>query len=140
MFTHGGLSESDALHWNKDTYLRLGRVVFLLTSKDAADRREGYCEFFALRRSFMAAEWDEQIKRLDEFRKERGHRSLSEIVAEAMGQMVEHGRTLPAAQECAEMPAGETIVPKSETVRPAIEPMWPRCETKREAVEQLSLF
>lgn len=92
-FTHGGLPEPGAWHWNKETYQKLGHIVFLLNSGDQRERYSGYCEFFSMRRMFMSQEWDAQIKRIDDFREEKGHKAISEIVNDARGQMIDHGTT-----------------------------------------------
>jgi hypothetical protein len=103
-FTHGGLPETRALHWNEATYQKLGHIVFLLNSVDPRERQTGYCEFFAMRRMFMLNEWDDQIKRIDAFRAEKGHKEISEIVNDSRRQLVDFGRMMKAYPENPAMP------------------------------------
>jgi hypothetical protein len=123
-FTHGGLPEDQAWHWNNDTYQKLGHIVFLLNSNDSRERQNGYNEFFAMRRMFMSHEWDAQIKCIDDFRKEKGHKPIHEIVALARSQMIDFGHTLPE-------PQGNPAIPQE----PRTEPQRVKTEC-----EQLSLF
>jgi hypothetical protein len=103
-FTHGGLIPSEAWHWNKETYQKLGHVVFLITDSRPEKQREGYQCFFALRRFFLPDEWQSQIDRVDEFRKERLRPSLSEIIARVQQELIKNGTEKIAYQSGRDMP------------------------------------
>jgi hypothetical protein len=133
-FTHGGLPESKAWHWNHETYQKLGHIVYLLTSGDQRERQTGYCEYFAMRRQFMSKEWDDQIKRIDEFREEKGHCPLSDLAHRAGQCLVKRDPTPPAE-------AANRVMPEySQTEHSTIEN--PASVTTAQPIEceQLSLF
>lgn len=80
-YTHGGIPEAEALHWNKETYQRLGKIIFHLTKGDAGSRRRGYIEYHEFHRHFMKDEWESKIRDLEIFRAANGNKSIADILS-----------------------------------------------------------
>ena len=129
MTTHGGLPDSEALHWDGDTYHKMGVIVYLLMSGNSKKAAEGYREFYELKRLFMAEEFDRLINSLDDFRREKNMVTLSAMVEAVGNKIVESGEIKSIDSQPEDLP-----VWKPEPVA------YAQVAIKKEKVEQMSLF
>lgn len=129
MTTHGGLPDADALHWDGGTYHKIGVIVYLLMSGNAKKAQEGYWEFHALKRMFMAEEFDRMINSLDDFRREKNMITLSAVVEAVGKKIVESGEVKSIDQQPEDLPAWNP--------EPVV---YATAAIKKEKVEQMSLF
>ncbi|MFA5166826.1 MAG: hypothetical protein WC449_06075 [Candidatus Paceibacterota bacterium] len=127
--THGGLPEVDALHWDGSTYHKIGVIVYLLMSGNSKKAAEGYREFHALKRMFMAEEFDRMISSLDDFRREKNMVTLSAMVEAVGNKIVESGEVKSIDQQPEDLPAWK---PEPVVCAPVA--------IKKEKVEQMDLF
>lgn len=87
-YTHGGLPEDQAKHWDKETYQELGRIVVKLATGTAIEQHEAQKDYWRLKRYFMADEFDSMISRLDEFRVERGFIPVETMIGNVTEQVI----------------------------------------------------
>jgi hypothetical protein len=132
MMTHGGLPESEALHWNDETRQQIGQVVFMLVAGSKDKSKQGYIKFYQLKRKFMADEFDGFILRLDAHRKEKGFTTLSDMVAAVGRKLIASGDTV----DFDEQPTGPV---EPEAVR-RYEIITPPLPVIHHEAEQMSLF
>jgi len=92
--THGGLPDEQTQHWDDDTRQQLGQVVFMVCAGSQDKARQGYIRFYQLKRLFNAAEFDQFVEELDEWRKREGHEPLLLIIKEIGDQMAKHGQVI----------------------------------------------
>lgn len=129
--THGGLPDSEALHWDGETYHKLGVIAYLLMSGNAKKAAEGYREFYELKRHFMVEEFDRLIESLDEFRREKGMITFSGMVETVGKKIVETGTVESVERHPYDLP--EKLIPQ-------VTPVFTPVPVKKETVEQMSLF
>jgi hypothetical protein len=75
-FTHGGIPETDAWHWDDRTEKILGQAIADLYSGSAESQRKGRIAFYELKRYFMLPEWNQYLFRLDQYRVGIGHKPV----------------------------------------------------------------
>jgi hypothetical protein len=126
-YTHGGLPEDQAKHWDKETYQELGRIVVKLATGTAIEQHEAQKDYWRLKRYFMAEEFDTLINRLDEYRVERGFTPIGIMIDNVAEQIVANKKVVEP---------NETLpdIPKS------FEFEYVDVKPFGEAVEQMSLF
>lgn len=129
-FTIGGFPESEAYQWDAVTYQRLGNIVRLALSALPDKRREGYLQYYELRRYFMENTFECLIDDLDEYRARIGYRAFRLIVEDIGKEIVKKGTVETAQPEQVQMPPLHELVTrfKEDLTKPA------------ESCEQLSLF
>ncbi len=81
-YTIGGFPQSEAWEMTPARYKEFGEICVLLCSAKVQDRRRGNSRYYDFRRYFMKQFWDELISCLDIYRMHRGHKPISDIVAE----------------------------------------------------------
>ena len=125
--TFGGYPESEALHWDGKTYHKIGTIVYLLMSGNAKKAQAGYQEFFELKRHFMEDEFDATIKNLDDHRRDKGFKTLTEMVDLVGKKIVENGEVIDIEKQPEDIPtfSDSALVLATSAV---------------ESVEQMSLF
>lgn len=62
-FTSGGLPIEQALHWNEETYRRIGDIVYRLMSGNAASAQKAHNDFYEMRRHFIQQRHQSSPKR-----------------------------------------------------------------------------
>lgn len=132
--TFGGLPEAEAYHWTPEKYQEFGRIVFLICSAKAEDRRRGRNEFYEFKRHFMVYEFDEILDDLNDFRSRKGFKTIDALLQEIGDQLVEK-EVLPAQESHVDISDYVEVMER----RPKF------CDEKEKAffnqdVEQLSLF
>lgn len=133
--THGGFPEYEALHWNDETRQQLGQIVFLLVAGNGKKAKQGYIEFYQLKRQFMAEEFDGFVSQLDAHRKSKCFPLLRSMVDAVAGQIVAAGDTVDFYAQ----PVGPVEVPVAAPVELHELVIVPH-QTPLFAVEQMSLF
>jgi len=90
-FTHGGFPVSEALHWNNETYQKLGSIIYELMRGKPEKVKEAYRNYYKLKRHFIEHEFETKIDELEKFRKDRGFSSLRETFNLVRGWLVGTG-------------------------------------------------
>jgi hypothetical protein len=110
MRTIGGLPDTEALHWDNETYQQFGTIVYQLSSHDAELRRRGYRAFYEFRRHFIEVEFLEMINRLEAFRRDKHITPLDTLLKDIRGQILSIGHILPAVSTPVAMPIPATVL------------------------------
>jgi hypothetical protein len=142
--TWGGLPKEEAWNWMQDGVAqKFGSIIFDLLSGDHSTRRQGYFDYYEMKRHFMEYDWKYMMANLDSMRqglrKERMEELLDRIKKEIIaGKKKEEGSVEEKAT--ASMPAEETAkeTPRS-TVAEIARPVVLSSIAPSEPV-QLSLF
>jgi hypothetical protein len=90
-YTHGGFPTSQALHWNKETYQRLGKIIVSMMTGTPEVAKRAYCEYYELKRYFLADEFEEKINELDRFRKNLGAETVHNVLEIIKEQLIVNG-------------------------------------------------
>lgn len=87
MFTLGGEPVKNAWTWSHENQQRLGECVVGLLSENRDERRRALIAFYELRRHFVEATWDKQMNALEAHRKEKGAKSVADLLEIARFEM-----------------------------------------------------
>lgn len=104
-FTHGGIPVDKALHWNDETYRRIGDIVYRLMSGNAASAQKAHNDFYEMRRHFIKEEFDDTIAELDAFRAKRNMPGVIEMIVKVQKQIVTLKQVVRIEQVSPEIPA-----------------------------------
>lgn len=108
-FTHGGMDQSEAFHWDTTTYTQLGDIVFKLMSGRAELRKKAEQEYWQLKRFFMKDEFEDYIKKLDHYRIELGFSTITALIELVQTQEVVQKTVLQLPPENPVMPPLESM-------------------------------
>jgi hypothetical protein len=89
MRTINGSPASEGYAWNEKTYQEFGNIVYLLSRSDNASRKQGYIKYYEFRHNFVFEVFNEMIDRLETFRIERGFKTITDLLSEIKGELIE---------------------------------------------------
>jgi hypothetical protein len=118
MTTLGGLPESEALHWNEETYQRAGEIIKNLASGNPERRKKGYIDFHEMRRHFMDAEWTEKITQLDFFRVANRHPKIADVIERIRQELIATGHVDAAVEIASDIPPFEQAMKELDLIVP----------------------
>lgn len=86
-YTIGGQLEIYAQHWTAENHQKLGEILYKMLLGNKEIRAKARVDFFTLKRSFMEDEWEEYIKKVDNYRSSLGVKTLSDFMIESYSEM-----------------------------------------------------
>ena len=136
-FTHGGLPAIEALHWNSQTYQKLGNIVVGLMSGSSQAVSQAYLDYYNLQRLFLKREFDAKIEELEIYREKMGFAGIRKMLDDARCQIVLTGKVGEVIEDNPEIPLLDN---KEVEVLVSDNKQLPGTMVIAESVEQMSLF
>lgn len=103
-YTIGGQLEIYAQHWNAENHQKLGDILYKMLIGNKELRAKAQVDFFTMKRTFMKDEWEEYIKKVDDYRASLGVRTLSDFMNESIKESLNINSKFSPATEVFHLP------------------------------------